>query len=161
MSTTTKHAVYWSLVSLGIGLVTPSLVIFCLMVFVGGIDPMTSIVDISRRQFAQGHNLFWLAVFGLIPFIAHSIVCFVAAQYVDSRGLACVAIGGLVGILAYMVPGHASVWYPLYGPGRMSSTAVIAFVFIPFLSIGPMCIGQFTGWLVSQLPAFQPTANNA
>jgi NhaP-type Na+/H+ or K+/H+ antiporter len=34
----------------------------------------------------------------------------------------------------------------------MSSTAVIAFVFIPFVAIGGMALGIFVGWLVSLLP---------
>jgi hypothetical protein len=138
---------------------TPSLVIFCLEVFVGHINPLTSISDILRRQFAEGHNLFLLAVFGLIPFAVLSTACFVAARLLTSSRLACVAVGGLGGILALMVPGHVAVWYPLYGPGRMSSTGVIAFVFLPFYCIATLCVGLFLGWLVSLLPVFRSASN--
>jgi hypothetical protein len=153
--TNTKQALYWSLTFLGVGLITPSVIIFCLEIFVGHINPLTSIADILRRQFAEGDNLFMLAVFGLIPFAVLSMACFVAGRRLASSRLACVAVGGLLGILGLMVPGHVAVWYPLYGPGHMSSTAVIAFVFIPFYCIATLCIGLFVGWLVSLLPFFR------
>lgn len=155
MNTKSKRAFWWSFASMGIGLLTPSLIIFCLEIVVGGIEPLTSIAGIFRRQFAEGHNLFLIAVFGLIPFAAHSIVCFVAARHLNPARLACVAIGGLVGILGLMVPGHISVWYPLYGPGRASSTAVIAFFFIPIYCSVTLSVGLFIVWIISLLPYFR------
>jgi hypothetical protein len=153
--TSTNQALKWSLVFLAIGLITPSLIIFCLEMFVGHINPIASIADILRRQFAEGHNLFLLAAFGLIPFAVLSIFCFVAARSLDLPRFKCVAIGGLLGILGFMVPSHVAVWYPLYGPGHMSSTAVIAFVFIPFYCIATLFVGLLIGWLVSLLPTFR------
>jgi len=161
MSTNTKQALNWSLIGFAIGLVSPSAIIFCLEVFVGHIGPITSIADILRRQFAEGDNLFLIALFGLIPFALLSAVCFLAARRLHSSRLACVAVGGLLGILALMVPGHIAVWYPLYGPGHMSSTAVIAFIFIPFYCIATLCVGLFLGWLVSLLPSFRHEHNVA
>jgi len=161
VTTNTKQALYWSLVFLAVGLITPSFVIFCLEIFVGHINARTSIADILRRQFAEGHNLFLLAVFGLIPFAVLSIACFVAARRLTSSRLTCIALGGLLGILALMVPWHVAVWYPLYGPGHMSSTAVIAFLFIPFYCIATLCVGLFLGWLVSLLPVFRHASNVA
>jgi hypothetical protein len=66
--------------------------------------------------------------------------------------LACVTLGGLLGILAFMIPAHVSVWYPLYGGGHMASTAVIAFVFIPFYCIATLALGLLAGWAVSLIP---------
>jgi hypothetical protein len=142
---------------LAFGLVVPSFILFCLQVFVGNIAPLTAIGEILRRQFAPGHNYFLLAVFGLIPFGVLSIVCFVAARRLPPARLACVAVGGLVGILALMIPGHVSIWYPLYGPGRVSSTSVIGFVFIPFYCLVTLGIGLLAGWLASML--FSRTQN--
>jgi hypothetical protein len=156
-----RQALRWAIASCAIGLVTPSLVIFCLAVFVGGINPFVSIADILGRQFSEGDNLFLLAAFGLIPFAVLSAVCFVAARWLSSSRLACVAVGGLLGILALMVPGHVAVWYPLYGPGHASSTAVIAFIFIPFYCIATLCVGLLVGWLISLLPHFQHATNVA
>lgn len=60
-----------------------------------------------------------------------------------------------MGILLLMILGHVAVWYPLYGGGHMSSTAVIAFFFIPFYCIAAMAIGLLIGWAVSLLPFFK------
>jgi hypothetical protein len=60
-----------------------------------------------------------------------------------------------------MVPAHVSVWYPLYGPGHVSSTAVIAFIFIPFYCLASLCVGLVVGWLISHLPRFRPHAEAA
>lgn len=55
-----------------IGLVTPSLVMFFLAVFVGHVSPHSAAIDILQRQFAKGHNLFLIALFGLIPLTLYS-----------------------------------------------------------------------------------------
>jgi len=158
MKPATRQALHWSLASIALGLILPSLIIFCLEIFVGQIPPLTSITDILRRQFAEGHNLFLIAAFGLIPFAALSVVCFVAARWLSHSRLACVAGGGLLGILLLMIPAHVAVWYPLYGPGHMSSTAVIAFVFIPFYCLASLSLGLLIGWLISRLSRFRPHA---
>lgn len=156
-----KHALGWCAAALAVGLLTPSLVIFCLAVFVGHIGPGAALADVLRRQFAEGDNLFLLAAYGLIPFVALCVVCLAASRRLSPPRLACVALGGLAGILAIMIPAHVSVWAPLYGEGDMSSTAVIAFVFIPFLCAAGLVPGVLTGWLVSLLPAFRRGAEAA
>jgi hypothetical protein len=161
MKPPTKQALQWSLASCAIGLLIPSLIIFCLEIFVGHIPPLTSITDILHRQFAEGHNLFLIAALGLIPFAAFSAACFIAARWLSPPRLACVALGGLLGILLLMIPAHVAVWYPLYGPGRMSSTAVIAFVFIPFYCLASLSVGLLIGWLISRLSHFRPTLKPA
>ena len=152
MSTSTKQEVFWSLLPLIIGLLVPSVIILCLEVFVGHINLLTAITDILLRQFAKGHNLFLLALFGLIPFALLSVACRIASRRLSPFRLSCLGVGGLLGILFHMVPAHISVWYPLYGGGHMSSTAVIAFVFIPFECLVPLIIGLLAGWGVSLLP---------
>jgi hypothetical protein len=155
----TKHALYWSLAALLIGLITPSVIILCLAVFVGGISPMTAISDIIDRQFSEGNNLYLIALFGLIPFGIFSIMCFGSFNQFSPSRLTCVAIGGLIGILALMIPAHISVWYPLYSHRHASSTGVIAFFFIPFYCIVTLYIGIFVGWLISLLPFFRNDSN--
>ena len=128
MKANKKQRLIWVITPLVIGLVVPSLIIFYLEVFVGHIAPLVAAEDIMERQFSDGDNLFLLAAIGLIPFVALSAICADAASRLTPSRLACLGIGGLAGILSLMVPGHASVWYPLYGPGHVSSTAVIAFL---------------------------------
>lgn len=152
---TTRQRALWTFAPIAIGLLTPSLIIFCLEVFVAHTPPLTATGHILHRQFAAGHNLFLLAVFGLIPFATLSTICAIAAKKLSPQRLACLGIGGLIGILGLMIPAHVAVWYPLYGPGHMSSTAVIAFVFIPIYCLGTMAVGLAIGWLVSLLPQFK------
>jgi hypothetical protein len=149
VTTNTKQSIYWSLGVLIIGLITPSAIIFCLEVFVGDINPLVASRDILHRQFAGGHNLFLIALLDLIPFALLSMICLVAARKLTPSGRKYVTLGGLLGILACMVPGHVAVWYPLYSGGHMSSTAVIAFLFIPFYCIPTLCVGVAIGWVVA------------
>jgi hypothetical protein len=143
---------FWIVLPLLVGLITPSAVIFCLEVFVGRISIAAAFLDIAERQFAEGHNLFFLAIFGLVPFVILSIFSFIGARFLSVTRLACITLGGLLGILAFMIPAHVSVWYPLYGGGHMASTAVIAFLFIPFYCIVTLAVGAFVGWAVSFIP---------
>jgi hypothetical protein len=155
MKANPHQALYWSLAAFAIGLLIPSLIIFCLEVGVGHIRPRESMAGILDRQFSEGHNLFLIAALGLIPFVVLSAACFVAARWLSPARLRCVAAGGLLGILGLMIPAHVAVWYPLYGPGRMTSTSAIAFLFIPFYCIATLGAGLLIGWLVSLLPQFK------
>jgi hypothetical protein len=143
---------FWVALPLVVGLVTPSAIIFCLEIFVERISIAAALLDVAERQFGEGHNLFLLAIFGLVPFVVLSIFSLVAARFFSVTRLACVTLGGLLGILAFMIPAHVSVWYPLYGGGHMSSTAVIAFLFIPFYCIVTLAVGALVGWAVSFIP---------
>ena len=157
-----KQALWWSVASFAIGLVTPGLVIFWLEVFVGRFSPVASIADILERQYSEGGDkLIVLEVFGLVPFAVLAGACFLAARWLRSSRLACVAVGGLLGLLGLMVPCHYSVWYPLYTHGHAGSTDVLAFLVIPFLCIPTLCIGLLLGWLVSLLPHFRNATNVA
>jgi hypothetical protein len=150
-----SRKLFWIVLPLMVGLVTPSAVILCLEVFVGRISVAAAFVDVAERQFAEGHNLFLLAIFGLVPFVILSIFSFIAARFLSVRRLACITLGGLAGILALMIPSHVSVWYPLYGGGHMASTAVIAFLFIPFYCIATLAIGLLAGWAISFIPVLR------
>jgi len=152
MTSQNKQTLFWTLAPMGVGMIVPSAIIFLLAVAVAHTGPLDAMADIVRKQFAPGENLFFLSLLGLIPFAALSLACFFASRHLPPMRLACVAVGGLVGILVLMVPGHVSVWYPLYGGGHQSSTAVIAFVFIPFFCMPPLGIGLLVGWAVSLLP---------
>jgi hypothetical protein len=160
MKTSTQQKRFWVLMPLVVGMVAPSTILLGVEVFVGGVGPFVAIADILKRQFGGGHNLFLLALVGLIPFAILSAGCFVASYRLSPVRVACLSVGGLVGILSLMVPAHISVWYPLYGGGHMSSTAVIAFLFIPFQCLVPLLVGLVVGWGVSLLPLPGNVRNN-
>lgn len=149
MSNLKKRHIYLPVI---LGVLTPSLVIFILEVFVGHISPIHSILSILERQFAEGRNLFLIMVFGFMPFAILMGITTLVSRTIKGKRLDCLFVGGLVGILVLMVLGHVAVWYPLYSGDHMSSTAVIAFFFIPFYCIVTMGIGVLIGWLISLLP---------
>jgi hypothetical protein len=134
------------------GLITPSLILFATEVVVGRVGAGTALADVLRRQFAEGENLFLLALLGLIPFAVLSIVCFFAAKRMTGLRLTCLGGGGLLGILGLMVPAHFAVWYPHYSGQRGSSTEAITFVIVPFLCLASLILGLLIGWAVSRLP---------
>src|SRR5438309_10784833 len=98
VSNRTHAKLLWTILPLLVGFVTPSAVILWLEVFVAHTSPASAIVDLARRQFATGENLFLLGPIGLIPFALLSVI--IAGRFVSGRRLACIAIGGFVGILA-------------------------------------------------------------
>ncbi len=146
---------FWVIAPLIIGLLTPSMIVFYLEVFVAHMSPAASTMGILQRQFSDGDNLFLIAVIGLIPFSTLSVVCFVASRRVSGARLVCIGFGGLLGILSLMIPWHINIWYPLYGGGRVSSTAVLGFIVTPIFCLGTLAVGLAFGWAVSMLPAFR------
>lgn len=138
-------------ISLATGILTPSLAILMLEVFFssGRSSPY-------RPSPVQGFDPF-LLVLSMVPFVVVTAVISVVGE----RRRPYAFWGGLIGAWGFTVYGHATVWYPLFVPGRrMSSTAVIAFLFIPFYALIPMAIGLLVGWGVSFLPLFQEGKKN-
>ncbi len=138
-----------------VGFATSSLTLLAVQIFVGGIPLGTAYADIIFQQFATGHNLFIFALIGLIPFVALLMKMLSISKKYNARKCYALYLSGLIGILGFMIPSHVDVWYPLYGPGRMSSTAVVAFMFIPFWCIGTMLIGMFVGRQIIKIKWFQ------
>jgi hypothetical protein len=138
------------------GILTPSVVIFILQVFVAKISPFKSVLDILNRQFAEGHNLFLLMLISFIPFAANIFVTWLASKKMSAARLDCIFWGGFIPVLGFTLVSHFSVWYPLYAPGQhMSSTAVVAFVFLPIAGLEYLVIGSLIGWVISLLPKFR------
>ncbi|RJG05946.1 hypothetical protein D3870_07870 [Noviherbaspirillum cavernae] len=145
----------WVVGPLAIGFMTPSLVVFVLAVGVGGQTIGPAFKDILGRQFAEGHNLFLLAVWSLIPFVVLSAILLFLPAGFSRRRVAWLSIFGLLGALGLMVPIHWSVWEPVYSGRDVSSTAVVAFVPLPFMCVFTMFLGLGVGWLVTKAPWFQ------
>jgi hypothetical protein len=150
--TSGKASLFWVLLPLVVGFFVPSAVIFCLKVFVSHCGPLKAATYISGKHFSMGENLSAMDLIGLIPFAVLSAICGSASRKMTAARLSCLGGGGLLGILCLLVPAHASVWYPLYAGERMHSTAVLAFLFIPFYCLFTLGIGLLLGWGVSFLP---------
>lgn len=156
MQTTDRRTrLFWIGLPLMVGLLLPSLVLFAVQVVVGGVAWSAALADVLARQFAPGHNLFLIAVLGLLPFVVLAVVSVIAARRLPARRLSCFMAGGLAAILAITVPGQVGVWAPFYGGGQISSTAPIAFVILPVFGVVALAVGLLGGWLISCLPVFR------
>jgi hypothetical protein len=141
----------WALLiwALFIGAVVPSAVIVALEIFLGDKPVAQVLSETTASQFAAGLDP--LSFIHLIPFVALDVSVVLLSRLVhDSSRLRWIAAGGFIGILALMVPLHVLVWLPLYTDERMSSTAVLAFLFIPFYSCVTMVIGLLCGEVAFQ-----------
>ena len=130
--------------------VTEDVVHFFVMLEVGGLS--------ASQAF---HKLFehftWLSVFGclfatgfrIVPFALLAIITGLLGRKIRRDFLVFTVIGGLVGIFLFYIPATASVWRPLYDGSRMSSTAAIAFLFIPFYTVPYMLAGTAGGLAVT------------
>jgi len=139
-----------------VGLVTPPAVRFCVEVFAGGIAPMRSLGDMAHRYLDAGGGMALLVLLDLVPFVILVGVLATSWPVLAPRRVYGLLVGGLIGVLAVMVPAHVGVWYPLYTGGPTSSTAVLAFLFIPWLCVPGMLAGLAVGWAVSLLAWFGP-----
>ncbi len=83
-----------------VGLVVPSLILVAVETIAGRIPFGAALAHVGSRQFAEGENVFLLSVIGLILFALLSMFSFVFVRSLSPRHLACIALGGLFGILA-------------------------------------------------------------
>jgi len=129
-----------------VGVLTPSLIIILMQVFLGEYSLSEAVSDTISKQFEDGHNLFGLTLIGLVPFVLLSIMLFFFGRKHNTKKVTIIMLCGLIAILVLMVPAHYSVWAPLYDDSNMSSTAVVAFLFIPFYCIISMLFGVLIGY---------------
>ena len=147
----------WVLAILLIGfLITPA-VIFFLELFFKGIAIKELFSQILRQQFADDENLFWLSLYGMIPFLLHSLFCYAIGKVYNRRTLNCYALIGMFSILACMIPMHIFAWLPVYEAGRISSTSGLVFIFIPWFCVLSLGLGLCLSWVVTKHPYFRAT----
>jgi len=137
------------------GLIAPSFVLIEVETIIGRVPLRAAVLGVISQEFAEGENVFLLTVIGLIPFVLLAMFSFVVSRRVSQRRLACVSLGGLLGILAYMIPAHVSIWRPLFAGEQVASTAAIGFLFIPFYCVPALAVGLFVGWLISLIPSIR------
>ena len=116
----------------------------------GNVGILTALQEIYVSQFKEGHNLFLLELLSIIPFLFLSAYMLSYTSKATIKASYAVCMGGIVGALVLIVPGHFSIWHSIYTNSPGSSTAVIGFLFLPFISIIPMCIGGYVGYLFSK-----------
>lgn len=116
------------------------------------------IVNIVSRfpslLFASGHNLFLLGLINAIPFVVFAFLTrwryrISASEEPNTfRPHTWGVIFAGLAVLAMTLFVQLVVWLDVFNPKGGSSTAVIAFVFLPFYALALMPVGYFVGWLV-------------
>jgi len=116
-------------------------------VFYGKIGLFIAIQEIYVSQFKEDHNLFFIELTSLIPFFVLTAYLLYYTSEGSIRKAYAMCIGGIVGSLIATIAGHFSIWHSIYTNSPGSSTSVIGFLFIPFISILPMCFVSYIAYL--------------
>ena len=106
--------------------------------------------------FASGHNLFLLGVMNAIPFVVFAFLtrwrCRMSGAE-DPKAFFPHKLGIIVAGLAVLGISlfiQLVVWADVFSPKGGSSTAVIAFVFLPFYAMALMPVGYLVGFLIGK-----------
>jgi len=130
--------------------VTEDVVHFFVMLEVGGLSVRQAVPKLFEYfSWRSVFGYLFSTVFRIVPFALLAIITGLLGLKIRRDFLVFTVIGGLVGIFLFYIPATASVWRPLYDGSRMSSTAVIAFLFIPFCTVPYMLAGTAGGLAVT------------
>jgi hypothetical protein len=107
--------------------------------------------------FAPGHNLFLLGLINAIPFVVFAFLTrwrYRLSAAEDAKTFRPhkwgIAAAGFV-VFAMTLFIQLVVWMDVFNPQGGSSTAVIAFVFLPFYALALMPVGYLVGYLLGRL----------
>lgn len=104
--------------------------------------------------FASGHNLFLLGLLNALPFVVFAFMTrwrYRMSAAEDPKTFLPHKLGVIFAgttVLALTLFIQLVVWMNVFSPKAGSSTAVIAFVFLPFYALALMPVGYFVGWLI-------------
>lgn len=117
-----------------------------------------------HELFAEGHNLFLVALINAIPYVAAAVLTswLVPRSPAVSAADRCARKFGLVLMLTF-VAGFTTwmqlaVWESTFAPGHVSSTASLGLVFGPIMALMGLPLAFAVGWLIGCLWAWVRTA---
>lgn len=104
--------------------------------------------------FASGHNLFLLGLLSALPFVVFAFMTrwrYRMSAAEDPKTFlphkwGVIFAGTVVFGMSLFI--QLVVWMDVFNPKGGSSTAVIAFVFLPFYALALMPVGYLVGWLI-------------
>lgn len=140
---------YWLVPLLPAVFVTEKFAYFLSMLYYGDAGFLDSLVATGNsvwEEIGEGGipllilGYFFFLAFRIVPFGATSVFCFLAAYKVRRNWLIIPILASWCAILSFTIPTMMSIWSPLFSDERMSSTAVIAFLVIPFIAV-PFALG--------------------
>ncbi|MGH8005098.1 MAG: hypothetical protein ACRECJ_10300, partial [Limisphaerales bacterium] len=107
----------------------------------------------------SGHNLFLLGLLNALPFIVFAFLTrwrYRMSAAEDPKTFFPHKLGIILAgttVLALTLFIQLVVWTDVFSPTGGSSTAAIAFVFLPFYALALMPVGYLVGWLVGGVVA--------
>jgi hypothetical protein len=149
-TTTISTRAVWIL-PLVAGATVPTLIWVIAQRFVGGIHLGDAIMDILLEHL-KGRALM-LDIFSMLPYVVLAVTAYKNARRMSSVTLWSVTLGGLVGIMALMVPLYYVGWETTYNEirGDEKTTGVMIFFFTPLYCIATMLAGMLLGWVTTRL----------
>jgi len=140
-----KHRRYCSSLPIIVGILTTPTILLYVKIVYGNMGFLQAFNELIIEQYKHGNNLFFIELLGLIPYAFLSAYMMSYTKKATTKESYAVCIGGIIGALIFTILGHFSIWHSIYTNAPGASTAVIGFLFIPFIAILPMCMGGYTG----------------
>lgn len=133
------------------GVITPTMVWLGVNVVVGGNAPADAMLD-TLLEHLKGRALL-LDLFSLVPFIALAVISHYNAGRVPGVALWSVTIGGVIGILALLIPAYWVAWDTIYNNviGDEKTTGALVFFFTPLYCLATMLGGMLLGWIAARI----------
>lgn len=149
-TTTIATRAVWILPLLA-GVTVPTLVWFAVQRIVGDVGIGLAIMDILAEHL-KGRALM-LDLFSMLPFAILSVTAYTNARRMSPATLWAVTLGGILGIVALMVPMYYLGWETMYNSvaGDEKTTGALIFFFTPLYCIPTMLAGMLLGWIVARL----------
>lgn len=138
-------------VPLVVGAVTPTLVWLAVNIIVGGNAPGDAMMD-TLLEHIKGRALL-LDLFSLLPFAVLAVITHYNAGRVPALTHWSVTIGGVIGILALLIPAYWVAWETVYNDvvGDEKATGAMVFFFTPLYCLATMFGGMLLGWIAARI----------
>jgi hypothetical protein len=133
------------------GAITPTLVWLAVNIMVGGSSPADAMFD-TLLEHLKGRGLM-LDLFSMLPFIVLAMISHYNAGRVPGVTLWSVTIGGVIGILALLIPAYWVAWETIYNDviGDEKTTGALVFFFTPLYCLATMLGGMLLGWVAARI----------
>lgn len=148
-TTTISTRAVWIL-PLVAGAAVPTLIWVIAQWFVGGIHLGDAIMDILLEHL-RGRALM-LDLFSMLPYVVLAVTAYKNARRLSTVTLWTVTLGGLLGIIALMIPMYYMGWATTYNEirGDEKTTGAMIFFFTPLYCIATMLAGMLLGWITTR-----------
>jgi hypothetical protein len=134
-----------------VGILAPPFISLLVATMVGGNPLGDSLLDVLLEQLKG--RAFIQTIFSLLPFAVLAGICHHNAGRIPTVTLWSVMTGGVLGILALMIPAYWFAWETLYNkiPGDEKTAGAMVFFFTPLYCLATMFGGMLLGWIFARI----------